>query len=72
MELGYARISTREQNEERQLIALQEFGLNDGQIILDKQSGKDLTDAATGGCCERVKDGDTLVIKSIDRLGRKL
>ena len=41
MEYGYARVSTREQNEERQLIALREFGLNDGQIILDKQSGKD-------------------------------
>ena len=41
MEYGYARISTREQNEERQLIALREFGRNDGQIILDKQSGKD-------------------------------
>ena len=36
MEYGYARVSTREQNEERQLIALREFGLNDGQIILDK------------------------------------
>lgn len=41
MEYGYARVSTREQNEERQLIALREFGLNNGQIILDKQSGKD-------------------------------
>ena len=70
MEYGYARISTREQNEERQLIALREFGLNDGQIILDKQSGKDFDRRGYRRLLRKLKDGDTLVIKSIDRLGR--
>ena len=70
MEYGYARISTREQNEERQLIALREFGLNDGQIILDKQSGKDFDRRGYRRLLRKLKDGDTLAIKSIDRLGR--
>ena len=70
MEYGYARISTREQNEERQLIALREFGRNDGQIILDKQSGKDFDRHGYRRLLRKLKDGDTLVIKSIDRLGR--
>ena len=70
MEYGYARVSTREQNEERQLIALREFGLNDGQIILDKQSGKDFDRRGYRRLLRKLKDGDTLVIKSIDRLGR--
>lgn len=70
MEYGYARVSTREQNEERQLIALREFGLNNGQIILDKQSGKDFNRCQYQRLLRKLKDGDTLVIKSIDRLGR--
>ena len=70
MEYGYARVSTREQNEERQLIALREFGLNNGQIILDKQSGKDFDRRGYRRLLRKLKDGDTLVIKSIDRLGR--
>ena len=41
MEYGYARVSTKEQNEQRQIIALEEFGLNLRQIFIDKQSGKD-------------------------------
>lgn len=51
MEYGYARVSTKEQNELRQLIALREFGLTDRAIFVDKQSGKDLTVAATSDCC---------------------
>ncbi len=70
MEYGYARVSTREQNEERQLIALREFGLNDRQIILDKQSGKDFDRRGYRRLLRKLKDGDTFVIKSIDRLGR--
>ena len=69
MEYGYARISTREQNEERQLIALREFGRNDGQIILDKQSGKDFDRRGYRRLLRKLKDGDTLVIKSIDLSG---
>ena len=70
MEYGYARVSTREQNEERQLIALREFGLNNGQIILDMQSGKDFDRRGYRRLLRKLKHGDTLVIKSIDRLGR--
>ena len=70
MEYGYARISTREQNEERQLIALREFGRNDGQIILDKQSGKDYERPQYRKMVRKLKKDDLLYIKSIDRLGR--
>ena len=42
MEYGYARVSTKEQNELRQLIALREFGLTDRAIFVDKQSGKEM------------------------------
>ena len=83
MEYGYARVSTKEQNELRQLIALREFGLTDRAIFVDKQSGKDFDRRSyqrqSGKDFERtqyrrlmrkLKDGDTLVIKSIDRLGR--
>ncbi len=70
MDYGYARVSTKEQNEERQLIALREFGLEDGQITLDKQSGKDFARKGYKRLLRKLKDGDTLVVKSIDRLGR--
>ncbi len=67
---GYVRVSTREQNEDRQLIAMREFGIDDGSIVLDKQSGKDFKRPGYRGLVRRLKAGDTLVIKSIDRLGR--
>jgi DNA invertase Pin-like site-specific DNA recombinase len=67
---GYARVSTREQNETRQLIAMQEFGIESGNIFLDKQSGKDFQRIAYQKLLKKLKPGDTLVIKSIDRLGR--
>ena len=67
---GYARVSTREQNEIRQLIALQEFGIADGNIFLDKQSGKDFQRKAYQKLLKKLKPDDTLVMKSIDRLGR--
>lgn len=41
MEYGYARVSTKEQNEQRQMIALREFGIEEKRIFMDKQSGKD-------------------------------
>ena len=41
MEYGYVRVSTKEQNEDRQMVAMREFGVKDSCIILDKQSGKD-------------------------------
>ena len=70
MEYGYARVSTREQNEERQLIALRAFGIADAAIFMDKQSGKDFARTQYRRLMRRLKDGDTLVVKSIDRLGR--
>lgn len=67
---GYARVSTREQNGDRQLIALREFGVPEGNIVLDKQSGKDFERPGYRRLVRRLKAGDTFVIKSIDRLGR--
>lgn len=70
MEYGYARVSTREQNEQRQIIALQEFGIKEPQIYVDKQSGKDFEREKYRKLLRKLKKGDVLVIKSIDRLGR--
>ena len=70
MEYGYARVSTREQNVERQLLALREFGLTERQIVVDRQPGKDFDRPGYCRLLRRLKQGDTLVIKSIDRLGR--
>ena len=70
MEYGYVRVSTREQNEDRQIIAMREFGVPDHNIILDKQSGKDFDRPGYRRLMRKLKAGDTLVIKSIDRLGR--
>lgn len=70
MEYGYIRVSTKEQNEQRQLIAMQEFGITGKQIYMDKQSGKDFERKNYKRLIRKLKNGDTLVIKSIDRLGR--
>ena len=70
MEYGYARVSTREQNAERQLIALTGFGIAETAIFVDKQSGKDFERTQYRRLLRKLKDGDTLVVKSIDRLGR--
>ena len=70
MEYGYVRVSTKEQNEQRQMIALREFGLKDEQIFIDKQSGKDFERKNYKRMIRKMKSGDTIVIKSIDRLGR--
>ena len=67
---GYIRVSTKEQNEDRQLIAMREFGVPEENIILDKQSGKDFDRPGYKKLIRKLKTGDTLVIKSIDRLGR--
>ena len=70
MEYGYVRVSTREQNEQRQLIALRDFGVADKRIYMDKQSGKDFERSNYKRMIRKIKSGDTIVIKSIDRLGR--
>ena len=70
MEYGYIRVSTREQNEQRQFIAMQEFGISENRIYMDKQSGKDFERKNYKKMVRKLKKDDTLVVKSIDRLGR--
>lgn len=67
---GYIRVSTKEQNEERQRAAMIEFGVPEENIFLDRQSGKDFARAGYRRAIKRLQQGDTLVVKSIDRLGR--
>ena len=67
---GYIRVSTREQNEDRQLVAMKNFGVPSENIFIDKQSGKDFNRPAYIDLIEKLKPADTLVVKSIDRLGR--
>lgn len=67
---GYIRVSTREQNEDRQVIAMWEFGVPDSNMVTDKQSGKDFARPGYRRLLRKLKPGDTLVLKSIDRLGR--
>ena len=67
---GYARVSTREQNEGRQLLALAQFPVPGANIYLDKMSGKDFCRPQYQRLLGRLRPGDLLVVKSIDRLGR--
>ncbi len=67
---GYIRVSTREQNEDRQWIALREAGVPESNILLDKQSGKDFLRPQYRRLVRKLKKDDLLYIKSIDRLGR--
>lgn len=70
MEYGYIRVSTKEQNEQRQLIAMREFGIAENRVYMDKQSGKDFERKKYKRLIRKLKKDDTLVVKSIDRLGR--
>ena len=67
---GYVRVSSKDQNTDRQLIAMREFGVEDANVFTDKQSGKDFDRPAYRRLVRKMKPGDVLVIKSIDRLGR--
>ncbi len=67
---GYIRVSTKDQCEERQLIAMQEFGISEKYIFLDKLSGKDFQRPQYKRLMRKLRPGDALVVKSIDRLGR--
>ena len=67
---GYIRVSTREQNEDRQLIAMRELSIAEGNPFMDKQSGKDFERPQYRQMVRRLKKDDLLYIKSIDRLGR--
>lgn len=67
---GYIRVSTKEQNEDRQLIALGDAGVLPGNLYLDKQSGKDFNRPQYKRLLKKLKKDDLLYVKSIDRLGR--
>ena len=67
---GYARVSSREQKEDRQLIALSEAQLSEENIYVDKQSGKDFERPMYKRLMKKLKEDDLLYVKSIDRLGR--
>jgi len=67
---GYVRVSTREQNESRQLIALREAAVPERNVFLDKQSGKDFNRPQYKRLLRKLKKNDLLYVKSIDRLGR--
>jgi len=67
---GYIRVSSKDQNEDRQRIAMQEAGVPERNIFIDKQSGKDFERPGYKRVLRKLKPDDTLVIKSIDRLGR--
>lgn len=67
---GYVRVSSKDQNEARQIAALKEFGVQDRDIYIDKQSGKDFDRAEYQRMLNCIRNGDLLVVLSIDRLGR--
>ncbi len=67
---GYARVSSKEQNEERQLVAFKGYGIDERDIYVDKQSGKDFNRENYITLKHILRENDLLVIKSIDRLGR--
>jgi len=69
-EYGYIRVSSTDQNEDRQLIAMQELGIPTERLFMDKQSGKDFDRPSYQELIGSLAEGDLLYIKSIDRLGR--
>ena len=67
---AYVRVSTLHQNEDRQLVAMEEIGIESKNIYVDKQSGKDFNRPMYKKLLRKLKEGDVLYVKSIDRLGR--
>ena len=67
---GYVRVSSKEQNEDRQLITMKEMGVPEENIYVDKQSGKDFNRPEYRKLIKKIRKGDVLYIKSIDRFGR--
>ncbi|MEF9967479.1 MAG: recombinase family protein [Longicatena sp.] len=70
IEYGYVRVSSKDQNLDRQLVAMQEKGILNKNIYQDKQSGKDFHRISYQRLLKKIKEGDVLYVKSIDRLGR--
>jgi DNA invertase Pin-like site-specific DNA recombinase len=69
-EYGYVRVSSADQNEDRQIIAMNERAIPASRIFMDKQSGKNFERPGYGALLKRLKPGDLLYVMSIDRLGR--
>ncbi|MER2111571.1 MAG: recombinase family protein [Solibacillus isronensis] len=67
---GYVRVSTKEQNTERQIVAMQELGINERDIFIDKASGKDFERPQYQALKAQLRKGDLVYISSLDRLGR--
>ena len=67
---GYARVSSTEQHEDRQILALGKMGISKENLFIDKQSGKDFDRPQYQKLVEKLQEGDLLYIQSIDRLGR--
>ena len=67
---GYVRVSTRNQREDRQLAAMREYGVAEKRIVVEKQSGKDFARPGYQSLLRQLRVGDTLVVQSLDRLGR--
>lgn len=70
MNYAYIRVSAKDQNESRQVDAMRKEGIQDENMFIDKQSGKDFDRPAYKKLLERLEKGDVLTVKSIDRLGR--
>ena len=67
---GYVRVSTKDQHEDRQLLAMKEFGVAEKAVYMDKLSGKDFERPQYRRLIKKLRPGDVMVVKSIDRLGR--
>ena len=67
---GYVRVSSKDQNIERQMIAMADFGIDTKKIYIDQRSGKDFDRPEYQKLIKKIKKGDTIVLQSIDRLGR--
>ena len=67
---GYVRVSTKDQNEARQMIAMREFGVDERNVFIEKQSGKDFNRPQYRKMLKNFCPGDILYVLSIDRLGR--
>jgi len=67
---AYGRVSTKDQNADRQLVAFEPFGIDERNIYIDKKSGKDFDRPRYKALVRKLRAGDLLILKSIDRLGR--
>lgn len=70
MKLGYVRVSTKDQNTDRQIIKMRELGIEDRYIFIDKQSGKDFNRPQYQAMRLVIREGDLLYLDALDRLGR--